>query len=68
MEPRDEAIDREARDLWRSLRDDPPPDGLTGHELLRILIAQAGDLRYDRYTSPFLRDSLISRPQRSPAA
>lgn len=63
MEPRDEAIDLEARALWRRLRDDPPPEGLTGGDLLQILIAQVGEVRYDRYASPFLRDSQITRPR-----
>jgi hypothetical protein len=67
MEPRDEAIDLEARALWRRLREDPPPDGLTGADLLQILIAQAGELRYDRYVSPHLRESQITRP-RNPAS
>lgn len=63
MEPRDEAIDVEARALWRKLREDPPPDELTGGDLLQILIAQAGEVRYDRYASPHLRESQITRPR-----
>jgi hypothetical protein len=67
MSRRDENIDQEARDLWRALRADPPPEGIGGPDLLAILIAQAPQLRYDRMTSPFLRDSQITRPRRPDA-
>ena len=67
MSRRDETIDQEARDLWRALRADAPPEGIGGPDLLAILIAQAPQLRYDRMASPFLRDSQISRP-RGPGA
>lgn len=67
MSRRDQNIDQEARDLWRALRADPPPEGVGGPDLLAILINQGPELRYDRMASPFLRDSQISRP-RAPGA
>ncbi len=63
MLSREENIEQEARDLWRTLRKDSPPEGLTGSDLLLILVAQAPELRYDRYISPHLRESQITRPR-----
>lgn len=66
MLPRDTLIDQEARDLWRALRADAPPEHLTGSELLQVLITQSSHLAYDRLCSPFLRPSQISRPPSHP--
>jgi hypothetical protein len=62
MSPRDNNLDQEARGLWSALRSDPPPEGVSGAELLQRLIAQSPCPDYDRIASPFLRSSLISRP------
>jgi hypothetical protein len=66
MSPRDVTIDQEARELWRAIRADAPPENLTGSELLQVLISQASHLGYDRLCSPFLRPSQISRPPAHP--
>jgi hypothetical protein len=66
MSSREMMIDREARDLWRALRSDAPPEHLTGSELLQVLISQSTQLGYDRLCSPFLRPSQISRPPSHP--
>ena len=66
MTPRDQSIDQEARELWRTLRADPPPENLTGSELLRLLINRSAAPSYDRLVSPFLRPSQISRPPSHP--
>lgn len=60
---REDNIDREARELWLTLRGEEAPKGLTGSDLLLILVAQAQEMRYDRYVSPHLRESQISRPR-----
>ena len=51
---REDNIDREARELWLTLRGEEAPKGLTGSDLLLILVAQAQEMRYDRYVSPHL--------------
>lgn len=66
MLSREENIDREARELWLALRNEAPPVGLTGSDLLLLLVAQAPELDYDRYASPHLRESLITRPRPEP--
>ena len=66
MPARDEAIDQEARALWRALREEPPPENLRGSDLLGLLIGQSTTLAYDRLCSPFLRPSQISRPPTNP--
>ena len=66
MSPRETRIDQEARDLWRTLRADAPPEHLTGSELLHVLIRQSNTLAYDRLCSPFLRPTQISRPPTHP--
>lgn len=66
MATRDQMIDQEARELWRALRSDPPPEYLSGSDLLRVLINQAAAQDYDRICSPFLRSTQISRPPSHP--
>lgn len=63
MLSREKNIELEAQELWRALRKDSPPEGLTGSDLLLLLVAQAPELRYDRYVSPHLRESQIARPR-----
>ena len=62
MESRERALEVEARDLWRTIRQDAPPVGLSGAELLALLIESSPAPTYDRLQSPFLRASQISRP------
>jgi hypothetical protein len=62
MPTREQAIDREVRELWCALRTDPPPCTPMGSEMLHVLIGGAGHLSYDRLISPHLRPSQISRP------
>lgn len=66
MSPRDRTIEQEARELWRALRTDSPPENLTGGELLQVLVSQSTRLDYDRLCSPFLRPSQIARPPSRP--
>jgi len=66
MVSRDRALDVEARDLWRTIRQDSPPPHLTGSEILALLVASGPVPTYDRLASPFLRPAQIVRP--SPSA
>ena len=66
MSSRDSMIEQEARDLWRALRTDAPPEHLSGPQLLTVLIGQSTTLAYDRLCSPFLRPTQISRPPTHP--
>jgi hypothetical protein len=63
MSSREELIDTEARELWRTLRNEEPPASLAGSDLLIALIGQAPSPDYDRLQSRHLRDSQISRPR-----
>ena len=62
MESRERALEVEARDLWRTLRQDPPPQGMSGAEMLALLVQSSPAPGYDRLQSPFLRASQISLP------
>lgn len=62
MSGRDNNLEREALGLWRALRSDPPPAGVSGSQLLQRLIVQSACPDYDRIASLHLRDTLISRP------
>jgi hypothetical protein len=66
MSPRENMIEQEARELWRALRSDAPPEHLNGSEMLHVLISQSSTLTYDRICSPFLRPTQISRPPSYP--
>lgn len=66
MSTREQMIDREARELWRALRSDAPPEHISGADLLRMLINQSSALDHDRICSPFLRSTQISRPTSRP--
>lgn len=66
MSPRDTMIEHEARELWRALRSDAPPEHLSGSQMLQVLISQSDTPEYDRLCSPFLRPTQISRPPSHP--
>jgi hypothetical protein len=67
MVSRERALEVEARDLWLTLRQEPPPANLSGQEMLVLLIESSPAPTYDRLQSPFLRSSQISRPLASQA-
>ncbi|WP_233245226.1 hypothetical protein [Caulobacter sp. D4A] len=58
-------IKQEAQALWRELRGEPVPD-LSGEELLARLCRDLDVADYDRVQSPFLRPSMIMRPEEWP--
>ncbi len=62
MESRERALEVEARDLWQAIRQDAPPEDMSGAEMLVLLIESSPAPTYDRLQSPFLRSSQISRP------
>jgi hypothetical protein len=62
MPRREDMIKQEAQALWRALHGDPVPD-LTGSELLAMICGGGDVADYDRVQSPFLRPSLITRPE-----
>jgi hypothetical protein len=55
-------ITEEARALWLELYGEPAPD-LDGSELLARICCKLDIAEYDRVQSPFLRASLITRPE-----
>lgn len=60
---RDERIRQEAAALWRELFGEPPPISADGAMMLDIITRSLPDTRYDRLTSPYLREGSISRPR-----
>ena len=67
MASRDELIKREALELWNQMHAEPPPE-VGGRELLEIICRSLHIQDYDRVRSPFLRSSLILRPEDWPEA
>lgn len=67
MPSRDELIKREALELWNQLHDEPAPE-VSGGELLEIICRDLDARGYDRVESPFLRSSMIMRPEEWPEA
>ncbi|PXA88552.1 hypothetical protein DMC25_10890 [Caulobacter sp. D4A] len=65
MPRREDMIKQEAQALWRELRGEPVPD-LSGEELLARLCRDLDVADYDRVQSPFLRPSMIMRPEEWP--
>jgi hypothetical protein len=60
---REGRVKAEVEDLWRALFGESPPQGLNGEVLLRVAIARSGAARYDRFHSPHLRPSQLTRPR-----
>ena len=67
MTSRDELIKREALELWNQMHDEPPPE-VDGVELLDIICRNLHIQDYDRVRSPFLRPTMILRPEEWPEA
>lgn len=67
MSAREDAINEEALTLWRLLRDEPPPDNVTGVRLLAALIERIPAPHYDRLQSLHLRASQLHRPKSTTA-
>ena len=67
MASREELIKREALELWRQTHDEPAPD-VSGGELLEIICRDLDVQGYDRVQSPFLRPTMILRPEDWPEA
>jgi hypothetical protein len=67
MLSRDEIIKREALELWRQTHQEPPPE-VSGGELLDIICRDLDVQDYDRVRSPFLRPTMIMRPEEWPEA
>lgn len=67
MSPRDDLIKREALELWSQLHDEPAP-AVSGGELLEIICRDLDVGAYDRVQSPFLRPTMILRPEDWPEA
>lgn len=62
MPRREDMIKQEAQALWRELHGEPVPD-LSGSELLDRICGGLDIAEYDRVRSPFLRSSMITRPE-----
>ncbi|WP_426009278.1 hypothetical protein [Caulobacter sp. DWR2-3-1b2] len=67
MTSRDDLIKREALELWSQIHDAPAPD-LSGAELLELLCRDLDLQAYDRVQSPFLRRTMMIRPEEWPEA
>jgi hypothetical protein len=67
MASRDDLIKREALELWSQIHDEPAPD-VTGSELLAIICRDLQVQDYDRVQSPFLRPTMMLRPEEWPEA
>ncbi|MBI1682270.1 hypothetical protein [Caulobacter hibisci] len=65
MPRREDMIKQEAQALWRELHGEPIPD-VSGEELLARLCRDLDVADYDRVQSPFLRPSMIMRPEEWP--
>jgi hypothetical protein len=62
MSSREQIIDQEARELWRALHDEPPPE-INGSALLEMILQSMAMGGYDRLRSRHLRDGQIARPR-----
>jgi hypothetical protein len=67
MASRDELIKREALELWRQTHDETAPE-VDGAALLEIICRDLDVQNYDRVASPFLRPTMILRPEDWPEA
>jgi hypothetical protein len=67
MASRDDLIKREALELWSMMHDEPAP-AVSGGELLEIIFRDLDLYGYDRVQSPFLRPTMIMRPEEWPEA
>lgn len=67
MSRRDDLIKREALALWSQTHDSPAPE-VSGGELLDIICRDLDVQAYDRVQSPFLRPTMILRPEEWPEA
>ena len=67
MSPRDDLIKREALELWSQMHREPAPE-VSGGELLEIICRDLNVYGYDRVQSPFLRPTMIMRPEEWPEA
>lgn len=67
MAVRDDLIKREALELWSQLREGPAPE-VSGSELLEIICRNLDVREYDRVESPFLRPTMMMRPEEWPEA
>jgi hypothetical protein len=56
-------IDEEAAELWRSLHDGPPPEGLDGPDLIAAALKDVGIANYNRLANPWLRDRNLVWPK-----
>ncbi len=67
MSSRDDLIKREALVLWNQMHDEPAPE-VSGGELLQLICRDLDLHAYDRVQSPFLRPTMILRPEDWPEA
>jgi hypothetical protein len=67
MACRDDLIKREALELWSQMHPEPAP-AVSGGELLRLICRDLDVQGYDRVQSPFLRPTMIMRPEEWPEA
>jgi hypothetical protein len=67
MTSRDDLIRREALELWSMTHDKPAPE-VSGGELLELICRDLDVQGYDRVQSPFLRPTMIMRPEEWPEA
>ena len=67
MTSRDDLIKREALELWSQMHDQPAPE-VSGGELLQLICRDLDLYGYDRVQSPFLRPTMIMRPEEWPEA
>ncbi|MFN3514274.1 MAG: hypothetical protein ACK41C_14595 [Phenylobacterium sp.] len=56
-------VHAEAESLWLALFGESPPEGLDGEILLQIAVARVASPDYDRFHSPHLRPSQLTRPR-----
>ncbi len=66
MPSRDELIKREALELWRQTHQQPRPRSAAG--IAEIICRDLDVQDYDRVRSPFLRPTMILRPEEWPEA
>lgn len=67
MARRDDLIKAEALELWKQMHDEPAPE-VSGGELLELICRDLVVRAYDRVQSPFLRPTMILRPEEWPEA
>jgi len=61
MSSREQIIDQEARELWRALHDEPPPE-INGSALLQMILQSMTMGGYDRLRSRHLREGQVAHP------